>query len=226
MRPTAPIIAVVGGLLCLSVVSGCRVGGYSKPERENDTLRARVKDLGEQLALARAERDELRVKLRHTIEGTSGAEAAEIAAATPRIVALEIDPFSGYVPADVKQAATGVVAYVRTLDGRRRFMQGVGTLTIEVWSGSAASGTGGEPLSRITLTPLQLREAYRSSLMGTHYAVELLLPGPMARGAGTLDAHVLRATYTDAITGETVRGEHALSASAPTTPPSKGKRSI
>jgi len=224
MRQAASIIAIVGGLLCLSIVSGCRVGGYSKPERENDALRARVKDLGEQLALATAERDELRVKLRQTIEGMSGVEAAEVAAATPRIVALEIDPFSGYVPADAKEAATGVVAYVRTLDGRRRFTQGVGTLTIEVWSGSPGSDTGGEALSRITLTPMQLREAYRSSLTGTHYAVELLLPRPMAREAGTLDANILRATYTDAVTGETVRGEYALS--PPTTPPSKGKRSL
>lgn len=224
MRQTASIIAVFGGLLCLSVVSGCRVGGYSKPERENDSLRARVKDLGEQLALATAERDELRVKLRNTIVETSGVEAAEVAAATPRIVALEIDPFSGYVPADAKEAATGVVAYVRTLDGRRRFTQGVGTLTIEVWSAEAANRSSGEALSRITLTPLQLREAYRSSLTGTHYAVELLLPRPMARGEGTLDTNILRATYIDAATGETVRGEYALS--PPTTPPSKGKRSL
>lgn len=211
-------------MLALAHLAGCRVGGYSKPERENESLRARVKDLSEQLALASAERDELRVKLKSSIEPAAGAAAAEVAAATPRVVAMEIDTFSGYVPSNEKLPATGVVAYLRTLDGRRRFTQAVGTLVVEIWSSPDVGGSGGSPLSRLTLSPAQVREAYRSSLTGTHYAVELLLPSPLARTPGAPDANVLRATFTDAMSGEAVRAEYPLG--PPLVPGTKGKKAM
>lgn len=223
MRHATRVMVLLGAISCITALPACRVGGYSKPERENESLRTRVKDLSEKLALASAERDELRVKLWNTLEPAGGAAKVEVIAATPSIVALEIDSFSGYVPADEKLPATGAVAYVRTLDGRRRFTQAVGTLIVEIWS-NPATDMGGAPLSRITLTPSQLREAYRSSLTGTHYAVELLLPSPIVRSATVADTSVLRATYTDAITGEVVKAELPLGTVLP--PPSKGKKAM
>lgn len=227
--PTRFRLLTLSTLACsLLALPACRVGGYSKPERENESLRTRVRDLSEQLALATAERDELRVKLKNSIESSAGPAAApaaiEIAAATPKVVALEIDPFSGYIPADEKLPATGVVAYIRTLDGRRRFTQAVGTLTVEIWSSPSSANSAAPPLSRITLSPTQLREAYRSSLTGTHYAVELLLPSPLLRTPAVPDTHFLRATFTDAFTNEPVKADSPL---APPPPPSpKGKKSI
>lgn len=210
MRQAAHAILMIAAPMCLLALGGCRVGGYSKPERENETLRKNVADLSERLSLTTAERDELRIKLRHGIEPSAGAAAADVVEATPKIVALAIDPFSGYVPADQAQPARGVVAYVHTLDGRRRFTQGVGTLTVEVWNSSPSGGSAGSPLSRVVLTPMQLRDAYRSSLTGTHYAVELLLPTPVARTPGSPDSRILRATFMDAVTGEQVQTDHAL----------------
>lgn len=215
---------VLAALACVSaLLSACRVGGYSKPERENETLRKDVKSLSEQLALATAERDELRIKLRHAVEPSAGTPAADVLAATPKIVALEIDSFSGYVPADERQPATGIVAYIRTLDGRRRFTQAVGTLTVEIWNKPTAFDSGDAPISRVTLGPTQLREAYRSSLTGTHYAVELLFPSPLVRDQGLADGAVLRATYVDAITNESVHTEYPLPASAPSQKAKKSK---
>ena len=65
-------------------------------------------------------------------------------------------------------------------------------------------------LGTVTLTPGELREAYRSSFMGTHYVVTVpvVLPHTPQAAAGTL---VLRATLDDAATGSRFESTSTLS---------------
>jgi hypothetical protein len=80
--------------------------------------------------------------------------------------------------------------------------------------------TDADPLTigRVTLTPSQLRDAYRSSLTGTHYTVELPinLPDSWSRDGAVKDTFV-RVIYTDGVTGQTQTAERsiALTSSVP-----------
>lgn len=186
--------------LCVGLC-GCRLGGGSL-EAENDRLRRRRLELEERLALVEAERDELRAKVRQLGEARGSDLSGEALEALPRVAALEIEGLSGLAPAEPGRDARGVRVYVRTLDGRRRFTPAVGTLTVfcdllppagAPWSARSASRT---------LSALEVREAYRSGLTGTHYAVEVPLEVPASERRGTL---VLRAELRDALTGSVHR---------------------
>jgi hypothetical protein len=106
---------------------------------------------------------------------------------------------------------------VTPFDGRHRFVQIVGTLTVEArYVPLAGAGTPQDEvlaravapadsalpdqnlLGRTTLGPSGLREAYRSGFMGTHYTVEIV-PRPDVRV--TDGAVVLSATFVDELTG-------------------------
>lgn len=164
MNTVRPGILAVA-LLAL-VLAGCsaRIGGSKGLDEVADDLRAENSELREKLRLAEADRAELRVKL---ADRAGTPQAAEIADATPRLAGIEIDSLSG------QDRAGGWSIYVTPFDGRRRFLQPVGTLEVRVKSAD------GHTLATRTLSPLELREAYRSSFTGTHYEIEL---APAAAG--------------------------------------------
>ena len=134
----------------------------------------------------------------------------------PRIASIEIDMLSGPVADSQTPAGSDgrrtVAIYVRPLDGRGRFLQATGTLNVEIARleslGGAAGGTpaAGDSassadaparvLTRATLQPLALREAYRSGFTGTYYVVELSVPAADLAPPGQL---LLRATLEDAV---------------------------
>lgn len=192
-------------LLCLLALPACRVGGYSKPERENEVLRRSVKELQERNALLAAERDEARAKLAEVARAAPSAPSPEVLDATPVVVALDIDNFSTLTPTDPNLAPTGVIAYVRPLDGRRRFTQAVGTLTVQLWTDPLAPSPP-RLIAESTLAPQPLRDAYRSSLLGTHYAVEFPLREPVLRS----EPLTLRARFTDAARGREILAERPI----------------
>lgn len=170
--------------LLLLLLAGCnlRIGGSVGLDKVADDLRAENHGLRDQLAATGAERDELKAKL-----AALGRDTAEVAEATPRVAGIELDPLSGLSP-DGKS----FLFYVRPYDGRRRFLQAVGELTVTV-------ERDGSPLAGpLVLSPSQLRDAYRSGLTGVHYTAELPAPGPRAVGVVTL-----RAALADAATGLT-----------------------
>lgn len=168
----------------LLLLAGCnlRIGGSEGLDKVADDLRAQNHSLRDELAAAEAERDELRAKL-----AALSRDTAEVAEATPRIAGIELDSLSGLSP-DGKS----FLFYVRPYDGRRRFLQAVGELTLTVErEGSPIAGP-------LVLSPAQLRDAYRSGFTGTHYSAEL--PAPAHGLAGEL---TLRAALNDAATGLT-----------------------
>ncbi|MBM4107860.1 MAG: hypothetical protein FJ255_03470 [Phycisphaerae bacterium] len=188
--------AMVLCVACLPLL-GCRVGGGGI-EAENDRLRRERHDLGERVAALETERDELRAKV-HELNLARGAGLdADALDALPRVAALEIDGLSGLVPPEPSRDAERVAVYVRTLDGRRRFTQGVGTLTVRCELLPPVGGPGPARSASRTLSAGQVREAYRSGIAGTHYTVEVPLAVPSSDRRGTL---VVRAELRDALTG-------------------------
>lgn len=191
----AAIVAFLG--LVMAALVGCRVGGGGI-EAENDRLRRERHDLGERLAALEADRQELLAKVHELNRTREAALSPDVLDALPRIAGIEIDALSGLLPAEPGRDADSVAVYVRTLDGRRRFTQAVGTLVVRVELLPPVSQSEPGRSSTLTLSPGQVREAYRSGLTGTHYTVELPLAVPASDRRGTL---VVRAELADALTG-------------------------
>ncbi|MDX2149027.1 MAG: hypothetical protein SFZ23_16055 [Planctomycetota bacterium] len=181
----SPSLALVLAIVVTSL-AGCsaRIGGSEGLDKVADELRA------ENAALKAREREqtlqieELRTKLAEATR-SQGAERLQ----APALAALEIDSLSGSNLRE-NSDATSVVAYVRTLDGRGRFLPASGTMLIRVLD------AGGGDVASASFDPEAVRNAYRSSFAGTHYTFEVDLPAGAAARAATLDVRL-----TDGVSG-------------------------
>lgn len=176
--------AVAASLL----IGGCTIGGSSTVSIQNDELRRKVAEQQRQIESLAAARDELSVKL--LAKARDAGADPEAVAATPAVSRLEIDALSTLLPPEGKAPVTGVRVHLRTLDGRQRFTQAVGVMTVELLD---ASGT---TVASNRVGPAALRDAYRSSVTGTHYTIETPVAAP---AAGT--TFTLRVRFEDALTG-------------------------
>lgn len=188
----------------LVVLAGCRTGG----ESAGDVLRRQNLELQAQVAQLQKDASELRAKIAE-LTGGSGTKSAEVAEATPRVASIEIDFLSG--PTQDSSAPPrsdrnrDVSIYIKPLDGRGRFIQATGTLTVEVSrlislnaTDQASADTPARQLASRSLDPIQLRDAYRAGFTGTYYLVNLPVPASDLQPPGQI---LLRARFSDAITG-------------------------
>jgi hypothetical protein len=169
--------------------AGCKVGGPGKADpqlAELVALRTKTKAL-------EAENAELRQQVARG--ALSAGRSADEALAEPAAVGIEIDSYTGWIK-DAPADKPTLRVFLTTRDGRGRTVQLTGTLTVEVRS---AEGT---VLASKTLKPIELRDAYRSGLMGPFYVVEL----PAARAAGL----AVRASFADARTNLTLESSLSL----------------
>jgi hypothetical protein len=206
-------------LLCLALLApaallpacGLRYGGSSQ-DKVLANLRGENATLREQVTNLEREREEWRVKALANA-ATSGALpaaspatdeaaqlAAQVAAALPAVVALEVDALSGPAPRDPSK----FIVYVQPRDGRGRFTQVVGRLTVRVLAQDPVE----RELARADLSPIELRDAYRSGFVGTNYTIELPMSAANAQDASSL---LIRAELTDLLTGQTHRAERTRS---------------
>lgn len=203
-------------------LSGCRAGGKSF-DNENDTLRRKVTELESEVARLTAERNEATAKLTEMARAQASTEAGQTLEALPRVAGIEIDRYSGFNrplgdAGRARPRPEEITVYVRPFDGRQRFVQVAGTLTVEATllapmpakgKGKEAPAADGTKMQMsVTLTPAMLREAYRSSPMGTHYRVSLPVPKDAPNDlSGSL---VLRAEFVDPVGGQTLKSERIV----------------
>jgi hypothetical protein len=186
--------------------AGCS-SGPKNFENENDALRRRVVEMEREIGDLKAANAELAVKVHEASRGGGdGRLSAEVFDALPRCASLEIGGLSGLVDVDGAPGLDAADLYIRPLDGRGRFTQVSGWLTIRVSllpTGDPASAGEAPPLllGEVRLSPAELREAYRSSFTGTHYSVRLPLAEPNRPLAGVV---TLAATLEDGVTGALV----------------------
>lgn len=176
-------IGVATLCVMLGTLGGCRIAAPSQADntrQENAALKERVAQL-------EARTSELEAKL---AARAPSADAAEIAKATPVIAGIEIDLFSGFGAADPAGKPRRFSVYVKPFDGRRRFVQAVGTLLIEI---RAADGT---VIASRSLSVAEVREAYRSQVTGTYYTIEAEVPENRVG-----DVVSVRAVLQDLLTG-------------------------
>ena len=179
--------------LLVPTLAACsvRFGGSKSVDKTLADLRTENKHLKSQLADAQGQLQELAART-HAGE-TSPFSAGEIALATPEVVSVAFASSAGIDKRD--PANPKLVLDVVTLDGRSRFTQAVGQLRV-------TASTQDRQLADITLSPTQLREAYRSSVLGTRYALEVALPPEVlaAKQPITLNAQLLDAAGRTLIT--------------------------
>jgi hypothetical protein len=187
-------------------LTACRAGPKNF-DNENDALRRELLGLRAESERLRNENAELRAKLSEAtrVRDAATGPGADVVAAMPRCAGIEVGSRSGWAP-----DGGGVEALIETFDARKRFVQVAGTLTVDVTRLPAAGADGGgkaETLGTVRLGPGELREAYRSSFMGTHYVAVVPVVAGSKGGAGTV---VLRAVLQDGVTGATYEGTRVL----------------
>ena len=179
--------------LLVPTLAACsvRFGGSKSVDKTLADLRTENKHLKSQLADAQGQLQELAA--RTNAGETSPFSAGEIALATPEVVSVAFASSAGIDKRD--PANPKLVLDVVTLDGRSRFTQAVGQLRV-------TASTQDRQLADITLSPTQLREAYRSSVLGTRYALEVALPPEVlaVKQPITLNAQLLDAAGRTLIT--------------------------
>lgn len=176
---------------------------------ENERLRFQVLDLESQLDSLQHQNRELRVDLR---EGATAPDALpeEIRANIPHVTDISLSRLSHARDANNDGQIDALVLYVVPEDGRGRFVQIVGSLAAT----ALLLPTDGDPivLSRMELTPSQVRDAYRSNLTGIHYTITLpidQLPDAAALAAVGNKVFV-RVVYTDGRSGQTFTAERTI----------------
>ncbi|MGD9692924.1 MAG: hypothetical protein AB7G17_04995 [Phycisphaerales bacterium] len=199
--------AVSAALWLFLATPGC--SSKKSFENENDDLRRRVTALESELEGARARAVEAEAKLLEFARSRESTEQGRALEALPRTAGISIGRYSGFVRPDLGDQPNAIDVYVKPFDGRQRFVQVAGSLRVEALLlpeqlGAESADSAGRRLAVLELTPEQVREAYRSSPLGTHYYIRLELPDDARNLKGTL---VLRAELREPIAGQVHRTE-------------------
>ncbi|MEM9084026.1 MAG: hypothetical protein AAGB34_10565 [Planctomycetota bacterium] len=169
------------------------VGCTANFENENDRLRSELLTAEGRIGELEGELSELRSQFKivsHAGEG--GSLTAEEIEATPRVVGLEISRFS--------KIEDGVATiWIVPRDGRGRFVQMVGELTVSMIEMS--DGRHRE-LGVKQLSASEVRDAYRSGFAGTHYFIEFPVEGVRSSGNVIAIASFVPAGLEDVILGD------------------------
>ncbi len=174
-----------------------RSGSYKKVSEENDRLRARLMELEDEnreLAGRAAELDGQLQRLTRDLPIPQ-----EVRDATPHVTDISIASVSHATDTDDDGRPDTLTVYVEPTDGRGRFVQMVGELSVH----AATLPADGDAitLGRVTLGPRELRDAYRSTFLGTHYTVDV--PITIAPG-GTKTECTVQVEFVDGRDGRTV----------------------
>jgi hypothetical protein len=196
-------LLTAAAIVATAALIGC---GRRDFANENDVLRARVLELETQTAALERRIVELEAELAaQTIPPAS--LAPEIAANTPQVADISIDRLSHFQDDDEDGTIDALIVYIVPADGRDRFVQLVGRLSLH----AALLPMDDEPqtIARVDLSPGAVRDAYRSSFMGTHYTIDA--PVSLPADAAAFDACDVRVTYEDGRTGRRLEAHRAIS---------------
>ncbi len=206
-RPPASLAAIAAGLAVAALALPACSRGPRNFENENDRLRRQVLDLQDSLRETQASLLEAEAKLAE--HAAASGLPPEVLAVVPRCAGIEIDSLTGAIDLDGAPDAEAVDVYIRAFDGRRRATHLVGSLAIELTTLPSPTESDRTPdrLARVALTPLEVSEAYRATIIGIHYSIRIPLDAPVAPSEGRI---LVSAAFEDALTGLTSRAERVI----------------
>ena len=182
-------VILVAAALTTPLMSGC--GRNFK--NENDILRAKVLDLEDDLTALRQRNSELETELAQAAAAPDSLPEA-VRENTPHVAAIEVGRLSHPRDETGDRVLDTMIVYVHPLDGRGRFVQMVGDLAVHV--ALLPADREATTIGQVTLSPGELREAYRSGIGGTHYTIRVPLTMDAVVAAGVSEADVVVA-FTD-----------------------------
>ncbi len=191
--------ALLSSILCAialaftCALSGCS-SGPSRVATENDRLRAQVVELEKEVRAVKGRNAELEAQLRHASKAP-GTVSEEVAAATPRLVAISLGRLSHASDDNADGRFDSLVLYLDPADGLNRFMQIVGTVSMH--AAVLPVDAPAQTIGQATVGPKALRDAYRSAFGGPSYTLTL----PITPPADATECTV-RVVFTDAYTGQ------------------------
>lgn len=202
-------------LFGLAALAGC--SNASRVASENDRLRREVFDLESQ-------RDALTLRIRELEAAVASASAASAGAshdpamteqvrlATPHVASISIGSLSHAVDGDGDGRADTIVLYVTSRDSLGRFTQMTGHVT---YAATSLPTEGPTPivLGSRKLDPAEIRDAYRSGFMGTHYTLELpiTLPHSVDAPIQPLTGAIVQVVFTDGLTRQSHTADRTIS---------------
>ncbi len=190
---------------CTLVAAGCQP--VALMPTTNDGLRREVRDLREEIAALKAQKAQLDAQLATLAVETQGATGRdpEVVAATPALVAVAIEPASHF---ELDERTNTCVArvYVAPSDGLGRFIQLVGSVSLSLFDLSADGSS--RTLATATYSPLQVRDAWRGGLMGSHYTFEV----PLASDGWSCQGRVTaRLQFVDGLSNRRLEAQREVS---------------
>lgn len=181
--------------ILLSTLAGSVVAcGPRNYKNDNDALRRERVDLVERVEQLEGEISELRIKLAEERRVREGLVGEDVLSAIPRVTSISLGRLSG-VNRDGELSV-----YISPKDGRGRFVQVVGTLSVRATHvPEAGSDRTPSVLVEDVLPPTGVRESYHDGITGLAYVARLGKPSFAGLESGSI---LLEATFDDAVTGE------------------------
>ncbi|MCI0674491.1 MAG: hypothetical protein L0Y42_01810 [Phycisphaerales bacterium] len=193
--------------LALAALTSTSCSNTKEVSKANNELRMKNVELQSQVDDLSRRNKELQIELERS-SAVPSTLPEDIRANTPHVTAIKIDGISHVRDSDNDGRPDRLVIYLQPTDGRGRFTQLVGSVSVN----AALVPADGEAqtVGRVTLNPAEVRDAYRSTITGIHYTIEvpIQLPDlPAGKGDQKLVASV---AYDDGATGQRLTAERAI----------------
>jgi len=177
------------GLVIVVLASGCD----SRSRKASARLRVEVHQLKEELELSRHQVSELEAKVAEAAVESGGNSVALLN--VPRVAAIELSRLSSVRAAS--EGSTTLDLHVTAVDGRGRPIQLTGRL--KAVARFMPVDKESIELGRVSLSPAEVRDAWRAGVLGASYQVEIPLQLSLI-SEDSSGIHV-SARFTDALTG-------------------------
>ena len=194
------------GLMLIASFAGCV--NSQDIATANDRLREKVVDLEKQISQHKGQIAHLQARVKEAETTASASE--ELRENTPHVAAIEIDSLSHLRDIDGDDKADELVVYIKAADGWGRTIQLVGQLSVHAVA--MPVGKDAITLGRVSLGPAEVRRAYRSSITGTHYTVNVALVMPEGM---IIEEITVRAEYLDGYSGVIYTTQQPVKSSGP-----------
>ncbi len=195
-------LPLITAAMTLAIVPGC--GSAKRVSSENDRLRAEVLDLQDENRSFASQVEELQGQLDRATGETPVPRA--VLAATPHVASLSVDSLSHTIDTDDDGQPDSLTVYVSPSDGLGRLVQVVGDLSIHV--ALLPTDDDAVTLGRVSLGPQELRDAYHSTWLGTHYTVDVPITIPL--GVSEPTSFTVKVEFIDGYSGRRVTSQQSL----------------
>ena len=187
-------------------LAGC--AGSGSTAAANDRLREKVVDLEKQIRQHKGQIAHLQARVK--VAETTSSASEELLENTPHVAEITIGNLSHLKDRDGDDKADELVVYIEAADGWGRSIQLIGQLSVHAVVIQA--GYDAITLGRVNLGPAEVRRAYRSSITGTHYTVNIALVVP--EGVN-IDQITVKAEYVDGYSGVRYSAQQPVKSAGP-----------